>query len=91
MQSLLLSLTKPFRADYAKGAEITDDKSNDMNRIRKTIVMALMMCLCLMVQAQTTVQSSRTWEYFVSLYLNVRYAASSSMKVGTTSSATTPI
>ena len=54
---MLLSLTKPFGADYAKGAEITDDKSNDMNRIRKTIMVALMMCLCLMVQAQTTVQS----------------------------------
>lgn len=37
--------------------KITDDKSNDMNRIRKTIMVALMMCLCLVVQAQTTVQS----------------------------------
>ena len=59
MQSLSLSLTKPFGTDYAKGVEITDDKSNDMNRIKKTIMVALMMCLCLVVkvQAQTTVQS----------------------------------
>lgn len=59
MQTLLLSLTKPFGTDYAKGVEITDDKSNDMNRIKKTIMVALMMCLCLVVkvQAQTTVQS----------------------------------
>ena len=57
MQSLSLSLTKPFWADHVKGAEITEDKSNDMNRIRKTIMVALMMCMCLMVQAQTTVQS----------------------------------
>ena len=35
MQTLLLSLTKPFGTDYAKGVEITDDKSNDMNRIKK--------------------------------------------------------
>lgn len=35
MQSLLLSLTKPFGADYVKGAEITDDKSNGHEQDKK--------------------------------------------------------